>query len=106
MDETTIKSISELFKTLGDPTRLRILFTLLQRGEQNVGEIAGQVDMSESAVSHQLRVLRLQRLVHAHKSGRTVTYCLDDDHVKSLLRQAFDHYQEHRALPRGYPHRT
>ena len=99
MIEAFIHPMAELFKAMGDPTRLRILLTLMQQGERCVGELALAVGMSESAVSHQLRVLRGLRIVHAHKQGRTVTYCLDDDHIKTLLGQALVH-QEHNAAQR------
>ena len=88
-----IAQIASLFKAIGDPTRLRILITLMQHGDRCVGEIAAAVAMSDSAVSHQLRLLRALRIVHAHKHGRSVTYCLDDDHIKALLTQAIEHQQ-------------
>ncbi|HYF62704.1 MAG TPA: metalloregulator ArsR/SmtB family transcription factor [Herpetosiphonaceae bacterium] len=96
MTDALITPMAELFKAMGDPTRLRILLTLMQQGERCVGDIALAVGMSDSAVSHQLRVLRGLRIVHAHKQGRTVTYCLDDDHIRTLLGQALDH-QQHNA---------
>lgn len=96
MTDAFINPMAELFKAMGDPTRLRILLTLMQQGERCVGDIAAAVGMSDSAVSHQLRVLRDLRIVHAHKQGRTVTYCLDDDHIRTLLGQALDH-QQHSA---------
>ena len=94
MSDIDTGQIAELFKAMSDPTRLRILLTLMQQGERCVGDLAAAVAMSDSAVSHQLRVLRTLRIVHAHKQGRTVTYCLDDEHIRTLLRQALEH-QEH-----------
>lgn len=82
--------LAGLFRALGDPSRLRIIALLLD-GERNVGSIAEKVDLSESAVSHQLRTLRQLRLVRARKQGREVYYALDDDHVADLFRRGLDH---------------
>ena len=84
--------VAELFQAMSDPSRVRILFALLQ-GEVNVGAIAEQVGVSESAVSHQLRGLRQLRIVSARKDGRTVFYALDDDHVRSLLTLGLEHIE-------------
>jgi ArsR family transcriptional regulator len=89
---THIAHLAELFGALSDPSRLRIIETLL-RGERNVGEIAAAIVLSESAVSHQLRVLRQMRLVRARKDGRQVYYALDDDHVRRLFRMGLDHVE-------------
>jgi len=89
--------VAELFQAMSDPSRVRILFALLQ-GEVNVGAIAEQVGVSESAVSHQLRGLRQLRIVSARKDGRTVFYSLDDDHVRSLLTLGLEHI-EHAWTP-------
>lgn len=85
-----LQALSELFKVLGDPTRLRILH-ILMGGERRVGEIADLMDMGQSAISHQLRVLRQARLVSFRKEGKTVWYSLDDDHVESLMSQGLEH---------------
>jgi DNA-binding transcriptional ArsR family regulator len=82
--------MAELFSALSDPTRVRIIATLLD-GETNVGSLAERVSVSESAVSHQLRSLRQMRLVRARKRGREVFYCLDDDHVAELFQRGLDH---------------
>jgi DNA-binding transcriptional ArsR family regulator len=82
--------LAELFSALSDPTRLRIISTLMD-GERNVGEIAARVELSDSAVSHQLRGLRQMRLVRARKAGRQVFYTLDDDHVARLFQLGLDH---------------
>lgn len=99
LDDGAITQIASIFKAMSDPTRLRILITLMQHGDRCVGEIAAAVAMSASAVSHQLRLLRALRIVHAHKHGRTVTYCLDDDHIKALLSQAIQHQQHLQTAP-------
>jgi len=79
-----------LFKAFADPTRLRILHTLFD-GERSVSDIARAVQLSPSAVSHQLSLLRLMRLVRSRRDGRTVYYTLDDDHVHTLFEQGLEH---------------
>lgn len=88
--EHTAFHLAQLFSALSDPNRVRIISLLLDC-EQSVGAIAGQLGMSESAVSHQLRGLRLQRIVRNRKEGRQVFYCLDDEHIELLLRQGMAH---------------
>ncbi|MBA3949042.1 MAG: helix-turn-helix transcriptional regulator [Acidobacteria bacterium] len=90
-----VAALSELFKMLGDPTRVRILDTLAQ-GERCVCDIAELVGMSESAVSHQLRLLRTTRLVRVRRVGRQAFYALDDHHIIGLLHDAQRHVQESR----------
>jgi len=92
LKEQTSTHLADLFSALSDPTRLRIISVLLD-GEMNVGEIAGQLEMTESAVSHQLRGLRQMRLVRGRKNGRQVYYTLDDDHVAKLYRMGLDHVE-------------
>jgi len=89
---TTSSRLADLFSALSDPTRLRIISVLLE-AEMNVGEIAAQLEMTESAVSHQLRGLRYMRLVRSRKNGRQVFYSLDDDHVAKLYRMGLDHVE-------------
>ena len=84
--------LADLFSALSDPTRLRIISVLLD-GELNVGELAGQLEMTESAVSHQLRGLRFMHLVRSRKNGRQVFYALDDDHVAILYRLGLEHVE-------------
>jgi DNA-binding transcriptional ArsR family regulator len=92
LKEQTFTNLADLFTALSDPTRLRIISVLLE-GEMNVGDIAAQLEMSESAVSHQLRGLRQMRLVRGRKNGRQVYYTLDDDHVAKLYRLGLDHVE-------------
>ena len=92
LSEPTSAHLADLFSALSDPTRLRIISVLLE-GEMNVGEIAAQLAMTESAVSHQLRGLRQMKLVRARKDGRQVFYALDDDHVTELYRMGLDHVE-------------
>ena len=92
LDEQVALQLAELFRALSDPSRIRILAVLVQ-GPLNVGALAEQVGLSESAVSHQLRGLRQMRIVRAHKQGRQVFYQLDDEHIFDLYRMGLDHVQ-------------
>jgi len=92
LKEQTSSHLADLFSALSDPTRLRIISVLLD-SELNVGDIATQLTMTESAVSHQLRGLRQLRLVRSRKNGRQVYYALDDDHVAKLYRLGLDHVE-------------
>ena len=92
LSEPTSAHLADLFSALSDPTRLRIISVLLE-GEMNVGDIAAQLAMTESAVSHQLRGLRQMKLVRARKDGRQVFYALADDHVTELYRMGLDHVE-------------
>lgn len=85
--------LSELFKILGDPTRLRILFTLV-KSEMCVCDIVELVDVTQSAVSHQLRVLKQSRLVKYRREGKSVIYSIADDHVKTIIATALEHVSE------------
>ena len=88
----TSTHLADLFSALSDPTRLRIVSVLLD-GERNVGDLAAQLEMTESAVSHQLRGLRHMKLVRSRKNGRQVYYALDDDHVARLYLLGLDHVE-------------
>ena len=90
-----IDDLTEIFRVLGDPTRVRIL-DVLSRSEVCVQDLAGKLQLSESAVSHQLRLLRSARIVRARRSGRNVFYALDDHHVLALFEQGLRHAQEGR----------
>jgi ArsR family transcriptional regulator len=92
LKEHTSTHLADLFSALSDPTRLRMISVLLD-GERNVGELAAQLAMTESAVSHQLRGLRQLRLVRSRKDGRQVYYALDDDHVTRLYRLGLEHVE-------------
>jgi DNA-binding transcriptional ArsR family regulator len=95
-DPQTTQSLADLFRLLGDPTRLRIVDALAD-GELCVCDISDQVGISESAVSHQLRLMRTMRLVRGRREGRCVYYTLDDQHVLSLFQQGLRHVTEDRA---------
>ena len=92
LKENTSAHLADLFSALSDPTRLRIISVLMDH-EMNVGDIAAQLAMTESAVSHQLRGLRQMRLVRSRKDGRQVFYALDDDHVGKLYRLGLEHVE-------------
>lgn len=90
LKEEYIYDVADFFKVFGDSTRIKLLHILIDR-ELNVGEIAELLDMNQSAVSHQLRVLRQNDLVKYRKEGKTVYYSLDDSHVENVLIQGIDH---------------
>jgi DNA-binding transcriptional ArsR family regulator len=86
----TAARLAETFKALADPTRVRILHAL-SHAELCVGDLAAVLDMSESAVSHQLRLLRSLRVVRARREGKLVFYTLDDEHVTRLFQLSLEH---------------
>jgi DNA-binding transcriptional ArsR family regulator len=88
--ETSAASIAEIFKALSDTTRLRIIVAILEK-ERCVHDLCKELDLEQSAVSHQLRVLRNKQLVRHRKEGRHVYYGLDDGHVRDLLETALEH---------------
>ncbi|WP_304441252.1 metalloregulator ArsR/SmtB family transcription factor [Geobacillus sp. 46C-IIa] len=92
LEAETVDEVLRLFKALADPTRIKMLY-LLSQEECHVGHIAEVLGMSQSAVSHQLALLRALRLVKYRREGKTLVYSCDDDHVISLLKQAIDHAQ-------------
>ena len=92
-DEDTIYELASLFKMFGDPTRAKIL-SCLQIRDLYVGELADILGMSDSAISHQLRVLRAAKLVTGKKEGKEVRYSLDDDHVTKIMEYGLTHVNE------------
>ncbi len=86
----TIFAMAESFKALGDPTRLRILALLFEE-ERSVGDLADHLEVSQSAVSHQLRILRALDMVRYRKVGREVFYALADEHVRDVLIRTLEH---------------
>ncbi|MGE0041821.1 MAG: ArsR/SmtB family transcription factor [Vicinamibacterales bacterium] len=91
--DEAVTDLAEIFSALGDPTRVRIL-DALSHGELCVCDLAALIGLSESAVSHQLRLLRGLRLVRPRREGRMVFYSLDDQHILDLVRQGLRHVQE------------
>ncbi|MCI8867673.1 MAG: helix-turn-helix transcriptional regulator [Anaerotignum sp.] len=96
LENEFLLELADFFKIFGDGTRIRIL-QLLLAGEKNVGELAEALDMSQSAVSHQLRILRQNDLVKYRKEGKTVFYSLDDEHVRVVLEQGMTHIRHKRG---------
>jgi len=89
----SVTALAETFKVLGDTTRVRIL-DVLSRTELCVQDLARILGLTQSAVSHQLRLLRSSRLVRARRDGRQIFYVLDDDHIVGLFKQGLDHVEE------------
>jgi len=100
----TVTALAETFRALGDPTRVRIL-DVLSHGELCVCDLAAVLSLSQSAVSHQLRLLRGLRLVRARREGRMVFYALDDRHIITLFGQGLRHVQENRGRAARAPER-
>jgi DNA-binding transcriptional ArsR family regulator len=92
LDEPTAAQVAELFRAFSDPSRVRIIFALVQH-EMHVGALAEAVGISESAISHHLRGLRLQHLVQSRRDGKEVYYRVDDEHIIALFQQGVRHIQ-------------
>ncbi|MGE4454924.1 MAG: ArsR/SmtB family transcription factor [Sphaerochaeta sp.] len=92
LDEEIV-DIADFFKVFGDPTRLKILF-LLEQGERGVNAISEELNMQQSTISQQLKLLRARRLVRFRKDGRNVLYRLNDEHIHDILAMGIEHYQE------------
>ena len=90
-----LSDLADLFKIFGDTTRMRILYALSE-SEMCVCAIAEYLAMTQSAVSHQLKVLKDNHLVHARREGKTIYYALADDHVRTIIGQGYDHLTEER----------
>lgn len=86
-----LERLTELFRLLGDATRARILYALLEAGELCVGDLAATIDATETTVSHALRLLRTAGIVRPRRAGRTMHYRLDDAHVRLLLDVSREH---------------
>ena len=93
VSEDELYDLAELFKVFGDSTRIKILFALFGK-EMSVNEIADNLNMTQSAISHQLRILKQLDLVKYRRDGKTVFYSLSDDHVRSILGQGMEHISE------------
>jgi len=95
MGARMVEALAETFRVLGDPTRVRIL-DALARAEVAVCDLADVLGLTQSAVSHQLRLLRSMRLVRSRREGRHIFYAVDDDHIARLFKQGLEHVQERR----------
>jgi ArsR family transcriptional regulator len=92
-DDEKLFNLAEFFKVFGDSTRIRIIVALLS-GPMCVCDISALLEMNQSAISHQLRLLKTHRLVRSRREGKSVIYALDDDHVASILFQGLNHMDE------------
>ena len=91
--ETELYDLAELFKTFGDSTRIRILFVLFE-AEVCVCDLAQVLNMTQSAVSHQLKILKQNRLVKCRREGKSIFYSLADDHVRTIIAKGQEHIEE------------
>ena len=92
-EEDMLVDLAELFKVLGDQTRIKIIFILFKE-EMCVCDIADLLDMTHSSISHQLRVLKQARLVKFRKEGKVVYYSLDDEHISQIVKKGREHIEE------------
>ena len=92
-EEETLYDLAELFKIFGDTTRIKILYVLFE-SDLCVCDIAASLNMGQSAISHQLRVLKQAQLVKSRRDGKQVIYSLADDHVRTIINQGWDHVTE------------
>ena len=92
-DEESLYDLAELFKVFGDTTRIKILYTLF-KSEMCVCDIAEILDMTQSAISHQLKILKNAKLVKNRREGKQIIYALDDAHVESIIKMGIEHIVE------------
>ena len=92
-DEDQLYDLAEIFKVFGDSTRIKILYVLFE-AEMCVCDIAQLLNMNQSAISHQLRILKQNRLVKSRREGKAVFYSLADSHVRTIINQGMEHIQE------------
>lgn len=92
-EETELYDLAELFKVFGDSTRIRILFVLFE-AEVCVCDLAQALNMTQSAISHQLKILKQNKLVKARREGKSIFYSLADSHVRTIIDQGREHIEE------------
>lgn len=92
-EETELYDLAELFKIFGDSTRIRILFVLFE-AEVCVCDLASALNMTQSAISHQLKILKQNKLVKSRRDGKSMFYSLADDHVRAIIAQGQEHIEE------------
>ena len=92
-EETELYDLAELFKVFGDSTRIRILFVLFE-AEVCVCDLAQALQMTQSAISHQLKILKQTKLLKSRREGTSIFYSLADDHVRTIIAQGCDHIEE------------
>lgn len=93
ISEEELIDLAELFRVFGDSTRIKILYVLFQ-GEKNVTEICTELEMNQSAVSHQLKILKTNKLIRSRRAGKSICYSLADDHVKTIIAMGKEHIEE------------
>lgn len=93
VDDEVLYDLAELFKVFGDSTRIRILYAMFNR-ELCVSDIADRLQLSQSSVSHQLRILKSSKLVKCRREGKSIFYSLDDDHVRKIISMGLEHVEE------------
>lgn len=93
ISEAELCDLAELFKIFGDSTRIRILYDLFEQ-ERNVTELCADLEMNQSAVSHQLKILKTSKLIRARREGKTIVYSLADEHVKAIIAMGKEHIEE------------
>ena len=100
VSEDELSDLAELFKIFGDSTRIKILFDLFQ-GEKNVTEICDDLEMNQSAVSHQLKILKVSKLITSRRDGKAVYYRLADEHVTTIIAMGKEHIEEETPTKKG-----
>jgi ArsR family transcriptional regulator, lead/cadmium/zinc/bismuth-responsive transcriptional repressor len=93
-DDGDIAQLADMFRLLGDPTRLKLVLACMQLGNAHAGALADAVAASPSLVSHHLRLLKAARLVTSHRDGKQIHYRISDAHIQSVLRDMMDHIRE------------
>lgn len=92
-DDEILYDLAELFKVFGDSTRIKILYAMFEH-ELCVNDIAGLLNLSQSSVSHQLRILKTSKLVKFRREGKSIYYSLDDEHVRAIISMGMEHVEE------------
>lgn len=93
VDDEVLYDLAELFKVFGDSTRIRILYAMFD-SELCVSDLADCLQLSQSSVSHQLRILKSSKLVKCRREGKSIFYSLDDDHVRKIISMGLEHVEE------------
>jgi len=93
LSEIELLELADLFKMFADSTRIKILYDLFD-GERSVTEICEDIEMNQSAVSHQLKALKTAKLIKSRREGKSIKYSLDDDHVKTIIAMGKEHIEE------------
>ena len=93
VDEELINKLANFYKTMSDPSRMKIIYTLIKMKELCVNDLASIVKMSQTAVSYQLRILRSERIVKHYRDGKMIMYSINDDHVDDVINTTITHLQ-------------